>query len=293
MVDDGKLSDPSIISTLGLERTETPSKKPTSSSSPSKSASAMAKSVSTAVSKPVSAAKARAVSASRQVKASVKKSGSNMFSEVQELWETHGLGKFFNFLSEHPVGNSVAGVFTDLRENLATVESLVLIMVYAEFFALVLSQLSFAEKPLYTIHFPQWITHLMAWCHCSSSQFAIRLPVLAAFVNRHSFLYPAFYWFVYFVGMPSVVGWLINFEAVHSKAAHICPVNMLTFSLSRFLIFVLVLKTDFMTLLSGGLVETTHRSLSVLLDGEHLPVKLFLTTCLIGVVYAAHGRKKL
>lgn len=43
-------------------------------------------------------------------------------------------------------------------------------------------------------------------------------------------------------------------------------------------------------LLSGEPVQMAHKSLTLLFDGAHLPIKLFLTSCVSGLLYAFYEK---
>ena len=192
----------------------------------------------------------------------------------------------------HP---GVKTFFHDLREKLSTTESLILILLYVEFFYLTYSQVGWQTAPLVSVAMPDAFAKLGGFFGFHVAQkIQIFLPILSGLLDRKDFLYPAFYWFIYFVAMPSIAGLLINLQITSSriKNEHVCPVNMLSFSLVRLLIFYWILKSATVDgLLVGGPIVTCHRSLTVLFDGHHLCLKLFLSTGIAGVVYSLYEKK--
>jgi hypothetical protein len=63
--------------------------------------------------------------------------------------------------------------------------------------------------------------------------------------------------------------------------------TQLTFSLARLLLFYCYVKAvNVNDLFSGAPVSFTHKYLNVLFDGAHLPLKLFINTCIVGIVYS-------
>lgn len=261
LVSSGKLSQPKLLNLLGMEPTTpklTPKELPSSSPALKKSS----------------------------VKGAAKQE-SDQWSEIAHEIFVHSPAKAYEFAKEHVLHPGWKQLFVDLREKLSSPEALILVLFYVEFFALVLSQVQWEPSPMFSVTVPPFLNWIVP------GHGKVYMPILTGLTSRKSFLYPAFYWFVYFVAIPSALGWLINLQAVSKKIqAHVCPVNMLTLSLTRLLVFYLIahgLKLD--DLLNGSPVATCHKSLTVLFDGAHLPLKVFLSTCITGLVYSLYEKK--
>jgi hypothetical protein len=67
---------------------------------------------------------------------------------VRSSFVTHGPQKFLSFIGEHASSAGFLRLLTDLRAKLATAESVVLVLIYLEFAAFVLSQISWLKEPV-------------------------------------------------------------------------------------------------------------------------------------------------
>ena len=190
--------------------------------------------------------------------------------------KTHGPWGALKFLEHHLTPTDFPNLWPDVRALLATADRLVLILVYIEFFSIVWHQLGWSASPLLTIPVPA-----LPWR--AAAQWEVHWPLFAPLLQRKQFLYPVFYWFVYFVVIPTALGWLINFKSAGTNKP-VCPINMLTFSYVRLVLFWLMLTTSWF---GTGEMEFTHRSVGVLFSGL-LSFKLFAITGMTGILYALY-----
>ena len=71
-------------------------------------------------------------------------------ADVEHTLVMHSPTKLVEFIQQHKKA-SWFRILTDLRAKLSTPESLVLVLIYLEFFALLWSRISFASEPVRTI----------------------------------------------------------------------------------------------------------------------------------------------
>ncbi|KAI3633193.1 hypothetical protein MIR68_008731 [Amoeboaphelidium protococcarum] len=264
LVSTGKLTDSKWIQTLELE----------SAQGSSSAAAAATMGTPSPAKKPVSSGKRPARTPQSQTASS---NGTSLFPEWLGF---HTPATAIDFLLQHLDKNGYKQFFTDIRDKYKTSDSVVLTMIYVEFCVLIWNQIVWSAAPLFTIPLPQWCGRI-----CHSNAINVRQPLFSGLFERKTFLYPLFYWFIYFVIIPSVFGYAINLS--NRAGRLVCPVNMMTFSLVRLFVFYFVAKALTIDgLLSGSPIVTSHRSLTTLFDGAHLPVKLFITTCVSGLMYA-------